>query len=91
MFCVTLTDLEKIMVSSLGGDPHGAFNEDDVDEDPDDPGADSGVIDVRGQILELDLYDADEGVFQGKDDFLGRILLPLEQVRFFVFTHGQFV
>ena len=38
------------------------------------PAADSGVIDVRGQVLELDLYDADEGVFQGKDDFLGRIL-----------------
>ena len=77
------------MVISLGGDPHGAFNEEDVDEDPDDPGSNSGVIDVRGQVLELDLYDADEGVFQGKDDFLGRILLPLEQVRFFLFTHGQ--
>ena len=34
---------------------------------------------VAGQVLELDLYDHDEGVFDA-DDFLGRVLLPLERV-----------
>ncbi len=40
-------------------------------------GGASGVQIVKGQILELDLFDFDEG---SSDDFLGRILLPLEQI-----------
>ena len=35
---------------------------------------------VKGQVLELDLYDADDGGIFDRDDFLGRILIPLESV-----------
>ena len=80
-------DHERMMVSTLGGAPHGrGFNEEEEEEESDGAGEganSSGVNDVRGQVLELDLYDADddEGIFsRKKDDFLGRILVPLERV-----------
>ena len=83
-------DHERMMVSTLGGDPHKAsgFNEEEEEEGEEldgggGEGVNSGVNDVRGQVLELDLYDADddEGIFsRKKDDFLGRILVPLERV-----------
>ena len=80
-------DHERMMVSTLGADPHGrGFNEAEEEEESDGAGEganSSGVNDVRGQVLELDLYDADddEGIFsRKKDDFLGRILVPLERV-----------
>ena len=78
-------DHERMMVSTLGGDPYGrGFNEEEEGEEEEELGVNSGgVNDVRGQVLELDLYDADddEGIFsRKKDDFLGRILVPLERV-----------
>ena len=39
----------------------------------------SAAQNVAGQVLELDLYDHDEGVFDA-DEFLGRVLLPLERI-----------
>ena len=78
-------DHERMMVSTLGGDPYGrGFNEEEDEEEEEElDGSGEGVNDVRGQVLELDLYDADddEGIFsRKKDDFLGRILVPLERV-----------
>jgi hypothetical protein len=75
-------DIERAMVSSLG-DSRGAASaaaaaaaaaaanskRDSTSE----------AQNVAGQVLELDLYDHDEGVFDA-DDFLGRVLLPLERV-----------
>lgn len=38
------------------------------------------VQNVKGQVLELDLYDFDDGGIFDADDFLGRVLIPLERV-----------
>ena len=38
------------------------------------------VQNVKGQVLELDLYDYDDGGIFDADDFLGRVLIPLERV-----------
>ena len=43
--------------------------------------ADTGPVqNVKGQVLELDLYDYDDGGIFDADDFLGRVLIPLERV-----------
>ena len=78
-------DIERAMVSSLG-DSRGAASAAAASSTAATTAAANSKRDssseaqnVAGQVLELDLYDHDEGVFDA-DDFLGRVLLPLERV-----------
>jgi hypothetical protein len=72
-----VTDLARTLERAETSSPGGARANDRNESES--PSASSAAQNVAGQSVVLDLFDRDEGLFDA-DDFLGRVVLPLERV-----------
>ena len=74
-----VTDLARTLERAGPSSPGGARANDGDENESESPSASSAAQNVAGQSVVLDLFDRDEGLFDA-DDFLGRVVLPLERV-----------